>query len=67
MKPTPLWRCQARYFGPHPGPGAEEKDELRFHSDVKIDDLAARVWPPKVARQARPQFDDLSELVCGCG
>jgi hypothetical protein len=63
MKPTPLWRCQARYFGLHPCPGAEEKDELRFHSEAKIDDLVARGWPPKAARQdAKPRFGELSEL-----
>jgi hypothetical protein len=63
MKPTLLWRCHARFFGPHPDPGAEGKDELRFHSEAKIDGLVARGWPPKVARQdAKPRFGELSEL-----
>ncbi len=39
MKPTPLWRRYARFFGLDPG--ADVKDELRFHLEAKVDYTAA--------------------------
>ena len=61
MKPTPLWRRYARFFGPDPG--ADVKDELRFHLETKIDDLVNQGWPRDGARQeAERQFGDLGAL-----
>jgi hypothetical protein len=61
MKPTPLWRRYARFFGPDPG--ADVKDELRFHLETKIDDLVNQGWPRDAARQeAERQFGDLRAL-----
>ena len=61
MKPTPLWRRYARFFGPDPG--ADVKDELRFHLETKIDDLVNHGWPRDAARQeAERQFGDLRAL-----
>lgn len=58
MKPTPLWRRYARFFGPNPA--ADVKDELRFHLDAKTDDLIAQGWQPDAARrEAERQFGDL--------
>lgn len=58
MKPIPFWRRYARFFGPDPG--ADVKDELRFHLDAKTDDLMAQGWSPEVARrEAERQFGDV--------
>ena len=58
MKPVPLWRRYARFFGPDPA--ADVKDELRFHLDAKTDDLIAQGWKPAAARrEAERQFGDL--------
>jgi predicted permease len=58
MKPVPLWRRYARFFGPDPA--SDAKDELRFHLDAKTDDLIAQGWKPEAARrEAERQFGDL--------
>ncbi|MGH9495364.1 MAG: ADOP family duplicated permease [Candidatus Sulfotelmatobacter sp.] len=58
MKPVPLWRRYARFFGPDPA--ADVKDELRFHLDAKTDDLVAQGWKPEAARrEAERQFGDM--------
>jgi len=58
MKPPPLWRRYARFFGPDPA--ADVKDELRFHIETKTDDLIAQGWRPDAARrEAQRQFGDL--------
>ena len=58
MKPVPIWRRYARFFGPDPA--ADVKDELRFHLDAKTDDLIAQGWKPAAARrEAERQFGDL--------
>jgi predicted permease len=58
MTPIPLWRRYARLFGPDPG--ADVRDELRFHLEAKADDLIAQGWHPEAARkEAERQFGDL--------
>jgi predicted permease len=58
MKPLPLWRRYARFFGPDPR--ADVKDELRFHLEAKTDELIAQGWRPNAARtEAERQFGDL--------
>ena len=61
MKPVPLWRRYARFFGPDPA--ADVKDELRFHLDAKTDDLIAQGWAPDAARrEAERQFGDMNAV-----
>ena len=58
MKPVPVWRRYARFFGPDPA--TDVKEELRFHLDAKTDDLIAQGWTPEAAREeAERQFGDL--------
>ena len=58
MKPVPIWRRYARFFGPDPA--ADVKDELRFHLEAKTDDLIAQGWKPEAARrEAERQFGDM--------
>ncbi|HEY1676090.1 MAG TPA: ABC transporter permease [Candidatus Sulfotelmatobacter sp.] len=58
MKPVPVWRRYARFFGPDPA--ADVKDELHFHLDAKTDDLIAQGWKAADARrEAERQFGDL--------
>jgi predicted permease len=58
MKPLPMWRRYARFFGPDPA--ADAKDEVRFHLDAKTDDLVAQGWKPNAARrEAERQFGDV--------
>ena len=40
MRQAPLWRRYDRLSGSDPG--ADVKDELRFHLESKVDDLVAR-------------------------
>jgi predicted permease len=61
MRPAPLWRRYARFFGPDPA--ADVRDELRFHLEAKIDDLLIQGWRPEAARkEAERQFGDLSAI-----
>ncbi len=61
MRPAPLWRRYARFFGPDPA--ADVRDELRFHLEAKIDDLVTQGWHPEAARkEAERQFGDLSAI-----
>jgi predicted permease len=61
MKRIPFWRRYARFFGPDPG--ADAKDELRFHLESKIEDLIKQGWPAEAARQeAERHFGDLRAL-----
>ena len=61
MKPSPMWRRYARFFGPDPA--ADARDELRFHLEMKVDDLVRQGWTPEAARQeAKRQFGDLRSL-----
>ncbi|HKF02098.1 MAG TPA: ABC transporter permease [Candidatus Sulfotelmatobacter sp.] len=58
MTSLPMWRRYARFFGADPG--ADVKDELRFHLDAKTDDLISQGWTPSEARrEAERQFGDL--------
>jgi predicted permease len=49
MKSPPLWRRYERFFGPDPA--ADARDELRFHLEMKADDLIKQGWPPDAARR----------------
>ncbi len=61
MKPNPLWRRYARFFGPDPA--ADVQDELRFHLEAKIDDLIRQGVPPQAARrEAERQFGNLNAI-----
>ena len=61
MKAPPLWRRYARFFGPDPT--ADVKDELRFHLEMKMDELVEQGWPRDAARQeAERGFGDLRAL-----
>jgi putative ABC transport system permease protein len=58
MRQAPLWRRYDRLSGSDPG--ADVKDELRFHLESKVDDLVARGWRPEDARkEAEHQFGDI--------
>jgi len=58
MRQAPLWRRYDRLSGSDPA--ADVKDELRFHLESKVDDLVAKGWRPKDARQeAERQFGDI--------
>ncbi len=61
MKPNPRWWRYARLFGPDPA--ADVKDELRFHLEAKIEELASQGWNPQAARrEAERQLGDLRAL-----
>ncbi len=58
MKPNPMWRRYARFFGADPV--ADVDDELRFHLETKTEELIAKGWRPKEAREeAQRQFGDV--------
>ncbi len=58
MARIPMWRRYARLFGADPA--ADVDDELRFHIDAKVEELAARGWETDAARrEAERQFGDL--------
>src|ERR1700712_3894716 len=61
MKPIPSWRRYARLFGNDPG--ADVRDELRFHLETKIDDLVAQGLSQEVARaEAERELGDVHTL-----
>lgn len=61
MRKVPIWRRYARLFGPNPK--ADVQEELRFHLDERDDDLVARGWNARAAREeAERQFGDLERI-----
>ena len=61
MTPDPMWRRYARFFGPDSA--ADVKDELRFHLEAKMDDLAGQGWDREAAgKEAERQFGDLRAI-----
>jgi len=55
MPATPAWRRYLRLFGPDPG--ADAKDEVRFHIDAKAADLMAQgMEGDEARREAERQF-----------
>ena len=58
---TPMWRRYARIFGADAR--ADVKDELRFHLELKTEELIGRGWSASEARQeAQRQFGDLNSI-----
>jgi|SRR5579872_7345377 len=61
MPHTPLWRRYLRFFGANVAADVEE--ELRFHLDAKVDELAAQGWTREAARaEAQRQFGDVAAV-----
>ena len=61
MTLIPMWRRYARFFGADPA--ADVDDELRFHLEMKTEELIAQGWRPGEARQeAILQFGDLRRI-----
>lgn len=58
MRPVPMWRRYARFFGADPA--ADVQDELSFHLEAKTEELVGQGWSPEAARkEAERQFGDL--------
>ena len=61
MRPNRLWRRYDRLLGPDPA--SDVKDELRFHTEAKAEDLVAQGWSHEAARQeAARQFGELPAI-----
>ena len=62
---SPRWRRYLRFWGPDPV--ADVDDEFRFHVEERIEDLMARGFDPRAAREeAMRGFGDLEQVKWTC-
>ena len=65
MSQTPVWRRYLRFFGPDVG--ADVEDELRFHLEMRAEELVEEGWSPEAARQeAQRLFGNVREVASDC-
>jgi predicted permease len=62
---APIWRRYLRLFGPDVA--ADVDDELRFHLEMRTEELIAGGWSPESARQEAVRlFGDVREISSEC-
>ena len=62
---SPRWRRYLRFWGPDPV--ADVDDEFRFHVEERVEDLMARGFDPRAAREeAMRGFGDLEQVKWTC-